>query len=228
MHRWVWDLHYPSPTSARHEYPIAAIPADTPRYPLGPTALPGSYTARLTANGKTYNAPFTIKMDPRIQVPTASLEKKFQLETRLASLLSETSTAVMQAASLHDPLQKLSQQATGSTRDKVQAFQNKTAGLVGPPSGFAAPPADAVTLARANAQVASLYGQVWQADADPTQSQSEALAAVERDASDTTKRWETLKTQDLPALNRELRGANLPELQIESDSHKEESGMDEE
>jgi photosystem II stability/assembly factor-like uncharacterized protein len=228
MHRWVWDLHFPSPDSARHEYPIAAVPGDTPRYPLGPTALPGSYTARLTANGKTHNAPFTIKMDPRIQVPTAGLEKKFQLETRLASLLSETSKAVMQAASLHDPLQKLSEKATGSTRDKVQAFQNKIAGLVGPPSGFAAPPADAVTLARANGQVASLYGQVWQADAEPTQSQSEAVTAVERDASDAMKRWDTLKSQDLPALNRELGNAKLPEVKIESDSHKEESGMDEE
>ncbi len=36
------------PIPLRHEYPIAAIPGDTPRYPLGPTALPGTYTARLT------------------------------------------------------------------------------------------------------------------------------------------------------------------------------------
>jgi hypothetical protein len=66
MHRWVWDLHYPAPDSSRHEYPISAIPGDTPRYPLGPTALPGAYTARLTANGKSYTAPFTVKMDPRV------------------------------------------------------------------------------------------------------------------------------------------------------------------
>jgi photosystem II stability/assembly factor-like uncharacterized protein len=227
MHRWVWDLHYRSPDSARHEYPIAAIPGDTPRYPLGPTALPGSYTARLTANGKTYSAPFTIKMDPRVQISAASLEKKFRLETTLAALLSETSKAVMQAASLHDPLQKLSERSTGAIHDKVQAFQEKIAALIGSPSGFA-PPAEAVTLARANAQVASLYGQVWQVDAEPTQSQSEAVAAVERDASAAMKRWDTFNTTDLPALNRELRNANLPEVRIESESHKEESGMDEE
>jgi len=227
MHRWVWDLHYRSPDSARHEYPIAAIPGDTPRYPLGPTALPGSYTARLTANGKTYSAPFTIKMDPRVQVSAASLEKKFRLETTLAALLSETSKAVMQAASLHDPLQKLSERSTGAIHDKVQAFQEQIAALIGSPSGFA-PPAEAVTLARANAQVASLYGQVWQVDAEPTQSQSEAVAAVERDASAAMKRWDTFNTTDLPALNRELRNANLPEVKIESESHKEESGMDEE
>jgi hypothetical protein len=59
MHRWIWDLHYPAPDAVRHEYPIAAIPGDTPRIPLGPTALPGRYTARLSANGKSYTAPFS-------------------------------------------------------------------------------------------------------------------------------------------------------------------------
>jgi photosystem II stability/assembly factor-like uncharacterized protein len=232
MHRWIWDLHYAPPDSSRHEYPIAAIPGDTPRYPLGPTALPGSYTARLTANGKTYTAPFTVKMDPRVQISGASLEKKFQLEMRLASLLSETSRAVIQAGSIREPLQKLSQQAGGATRKTVQnaaqTMETKLAALLGTPAGATAPPADTVTLSRVNGQIATLYGQVWQADAEPTAAQSEGAAAVERDASDAVKRWETLKTTDLPALNRVLRGVKLPEVQIKSDSHKDEGGMDEE
>jgi photosystem II stability/assembly factor-like uncharacterized protein len=228
MHRWVWDLHYTPPDSMRHEYPIAALPGETPRYPLGPNALPGSYTARLTANGKTYTAPLSVKMDPRVKVPTAALEKKFQLETRLASLLSETSRAAMQASSLHEPLQKLNQQAAGGVRDKLQAFETKLSAIVGPSAGFAAPPADAITLTRVNGQVATLYGQIWQVDAEPTASQSEAIEAVERDAADTLKRWDALKTTDLPALNRELRAAKLPEVQIESDRHKEDAAMDEE
>jgi photosystem II stability/assembly factor-like uncharacterized protein len=228
MHRWVWDLHYAPPDSTRHEYPIAAVPGDTPRYPLGPTALPGSYTARLTANGKSHAAPFLVKMDPRVQIPPASLEKKFQLETRLASLLSETSEAVMQAGSIREPLQKLSQQASGPARDAVQALQNKLAGVLGAPASFAAPPGDAVTLTRANGQVATLYGQVWQVDAEPTATQSEAIATIEHDASDVLQRWNALKTTDLPALNSKLREVNLPELQMGSDSHKEDAAMDEE
>jgi photosystem II stability/assembly factor-like uncharacterized protein len=228
MHRWIWDLHYAPPDSMRHEYPIAAVPVETPRYPLGPTALPGSYTAHLTANGKTYTAPFFVKMDPRVKVSAAALEKKFQLETRLALLLSETSTAAMQASSIHEPLQKLNQQATGTAHDKLQAFETKLAAVVGAPSGFAAPPADAITLARVTGQVATLYGQIWQVDAEPTASQSEAVAGVERDAADAMKRWNVLKTTDLPALNRELQGAKLPEVQIESDRHKEDAAMDEE
>ncbi|MFY9950641.1 MAG: glycoside hydrolase [Candidatus Sulfotelmatobacter sp.] len=228
MHRWVWDLHYPTPDSTRHEYPISAIPGDTPRLPLGPTALPGTYTARLTADGKNYTASFVLKMDPRVKISTAGLERKFQLETRLASLLSETSQAVQQAGSIRDPLQKLTQQATGSVRDSVQIFQNKLMALLGAPAGFLAPPGNENTLIRTNSQIAVLYGQIWQVDADPTASQSEAFAAIERDTSDVMKRWDAFRTTDLPALNHSLSGANLPEIKIDTDAHKDEGNMDEE
>ena len=228
MHRWVWDLHYPAPDSTRHEYPISAIPGDTPRLPLGPTALPGTYTARLTADGKSYTASFVLKMDPRVKTSTAGLERKFQLETRLASLLTQTSEAVQQAGSIRDPLQKLTQQATGPMRDFVQAFQNKLMALLGTPAGFLAPPANENTLTKTNSQIAVLYGEIWQADADPTASQSEAFAAIERDASDVMKRWDAFRTTDLPALNHSLGGANLPEIKIDTDAHKDEGNMDEE
>jgi photosystem II stability/assembly factor-like uncharacterized protein len=228
MHRWVWDLHYPAPESPRHEYPISAIPGDTPRLPLGPTALPGTYTARLTADGKSFTASFSVKMDPRKKLSVAGLEKKFQLEAHLASLLSETSKAVLQAGSIRDPLQKLSQQVAGSVRDSIQTFQNKLVAVLGAPAGFLAPPTNESTLMRVNGQVSVLYGQVWQADAEPTTAQAEASAAVEHDASDVMKRWDALRTTDLPALNHALAAANLPEVKIDSDPHADEGGMDEE
>ena len=228
MHRWVWDLHYPAPVSTRHDYPISAISGDTPRYPLGPTALPGSYTARLTANGKSYTANFIVKMDPRVKITATGLDQKFHLETRLASLLSQTSKAVMQAGSIREPLQKLSEQATGATKDSVQAFQKKLTGVLGAPSGFFAAPSAEATLARANGQVTVLYGQVWQADAEPTTAQSEAVTTTEHDVSDVMKRWDAIKTADIPALNHALHDAKLPEVQIESDPHREEAATDEE
>jgi photosystem II stability/assembly factor-like uncharacterized protein len=226
MHRWVWDLHYPPPTSTQHGYPISAIPGDTPRYPLGPTVLPGSYTARLTANGKTYTASFTVKMDPRVKISAAGLDKKFQLEKSLASLFSETSQAVIQAESLRDQLQKLGQQANGETSSSVQAFQHKLAALLEAPPGSAA--AGEITLRRANGAVQGLYGQVWQADADPTVAQSVAAASSEREVSSAMKKWDALKTSDLSALNHALRSANLPEVRVESDPHGAETEMDDE
>jgi hypothetical protein len=226
MHRWVWDLHYPAPVSTRHEYPIAAIPHDTPRMPLGPTALPGLYTVRLTVNGKSDSAPLTIKMDPRVKTPAAGLENKFQLEMRLASLMTQTSEAVVQAGSIREQLDKMNEQHAAS--DSIQAFQKKLGAILGATSGFLALPSAELTLARLNGQVGALYGQVWQVDAEPTASQLQAAAAVERDSSDVMRRWDSFKSADLPAFNRELRAASLPEVRLESDVRKDEAVSDEE
>jgi hypothetical protein len=42
------------------------------------------------------------------------------------------------------------------------------------------------------------------------------------------KRWDAIKTADIPALNHALHDAKLPEVQIESDPHREEAATDEE
>jgi photosystem II stability/assembly factor-like uncharacterized protein len=228
MHRWIWDLHYPAPRATRHEYPIAAVPGDTPRYPLGPTALPGSYTARLTVNGKSYTASFVVKMDPRVHASTAALEKKFDQEMQLSSWLTETSKAVQQADSLKEPVDKLLQQTQGTVHDSVEAFQKKLASLTGAPGGFLAPAPTEITLTGVNGQISTIYGQIWQADAEPTVAQMQIGATLDRDTTDALHRWNELKTSDLSTLNGSLRRANIPELKIESDPQTDETGMDEE
>jgi hypothetical protein len=228
MHRWVWDLHYATPVATHHEYPIAAIPGDTPRLPLGPNALPGTYTAKLTADGKSYSASFTVKMDPRVKTSAAGLDKKFQAETQLALSLSQTSEAVLQAGLIRNVLEKLTQQSTGWVHAPLQLFQDKLNALLGPPGATPAPASSEVTLTQVNGEIATLYGQVWQADAEPTSAQTEAIAATERNEQDMMKRWETLKTSDLPTLNHDLKQANLPELKIEDAPQAEDQdNMDE-
>src|SRR3989475_2461 len=78
MHRFVWDLHYSAPESVTHEYPISAIYRDTPRSPLGPAVLPGSYTVEITVNGKSYTQPLTVKMDPRVKASEDDLRRQFE------------------------------------------------------------------------------------------------------------------------------------------------------
>jgi len=225
MHRWVWDLHYPAPISTRHDYPISAIAGDTPRYPLGPTALPASYTARLTANGKTYTASFVVKMDPRVKTSASAWEKKLQSEIHLASLFSSSSQALMQAESLNEPLQDLAKKSSGPTLDSVQAFQKKLAALLDAPAGAATASEEEVTLSQINGELAVLYGQVWQADVEPTSAQSAAITSTEREAAEVMLRWNAIKSSDFPALNRVLRGASLPELQIEFNPHPDEGAI---
>lgn len=227
MHRWVWDLHYATPTSTRHEYPIAAIPHDTPRYPLGPTALPGSYTVRLTVDGKASTAPLPVKMDPRVKTSAVGLEQKFKAETRLASMISESSQGLIQGNSIREQLEKVSA-ASAATKEAIEPIQKKLSAILGVAGGFSAPPSQEATLARVNGQGGTLYQQVSQADAEPTSSQMEALAATERDSADVMKRWNEFKTSDLPALNRQLHDSQAPEIRMESDIQYEEPQIDEE
>ena len=183
---------------------------------------------RLTVDGKAYAAPLTVRMDPRVKVSVTSLEKKFQTELRLSSLITRTSQSILQAASVRDQLQRLGDQATGATKDSVEAFQKKLAAVLGgPPTPFA-PVAEQITLNQASGQATTLYGQVWQVDAEPTAAQLDGVATAEHAAAEATKRWDALESSDLQTLNHELRSAHLPEVQRESDNHKDEAPTDEE
>src|SRR6185369_182469 len=138
MHRVIWDLHYASPTSSTHEYPITAVPEATPRYPLGPVAVPGKYTVRLTANGKSYTAPLTVKLDPRVKTTQQALDQQFQVQQKLANAGSRSSEAVLQIKSVQEQIKKL--QPSGAVAEALKNFSAKVdAALDGPEN----PPANA-------------------------------------------------------------------------------------
>ena len=215
MHRWIWDLHYAAPTSLRHEYPISAVPGDTPRYPLGPNVLPGDYTVRLTASGKSFSEPLAVKLDPRVTTPGSGLEQQFQLATRVASMLSGSSEAIMQARSIGDQIHKLLEQAQGPTGESLKNLDAKIVNLLGKP-GDAPLNSPGPTLNRTNSALGTLYTAVGQADAAPTAAQLHAAADAERELSGLMKSWEEIKASDLPGLNKELHGAKLSEIHPET------------
>ncbi|HET9407345.1 MAG TPA: glycoside hydrolase [Candidatus Sulfotelmatobacter sp.] len=226
-HRWVWDLHYTAPTATRHEYPIAAVPHDTPRVPMGPTALPGRYTVRLTVNAKTYTESLVIRMDPRVKASSVELEKKFEAETQLAASFSDTSKAVLQAQSVRDQLEKLTTESDSAVQAAVADARNKLKELLEGSTGSSATSAKP-NLTRVNGAVATLYGQVWQVDAAPTSAQMQGLAGMQRNSAEMLKQWKEFQTSDLAKLNQQLRGANLGEIKPIVDPHAAEPQTDEE
>jgi len=190
MHRWVWDLHYPTPTALEHEYPISAVPNRTPQYPLGPHALPGTYTVRLTANGQTLTAPLTVTLDPRVKTPAAGIAQMFELQMRLADMLTRSSEAVTKARELAG-----NKTTSAAVKQQVEAVLSgaqptkKTEETTQQKPPAEKPP----TLSDVQSAVATLYGAIERADATPTAAQVAAFNATAARFESVMRQWEALQ-----------------------------------
>jgi photosystem II stability/assembly factor-like uncharacterized protein len=229
MHRWVWDLHYPAPRSTRSDFPISAIPGDTPRSPQGPMAAPGQYVIRLTVNGHTFSEPLTVKMDPRVKTTQEGLALEFEKQRLLARMMTQNTEALTQARALREQIQKLTGKTSGAPADNaanssaakisgpladgVSVFDKKLSGILGA-GGFGAAPSATPTLSRTSGAIGTLYGELDRSDAAPTAAQVAAIEATEKDFATVLKLWQELQSNDLPALNRQLKAAGLTELKV--------------
>ena len=204
MHRWVWDLHYPAPLSVTYGYPISAVPHATPRGPEGPVALPGSYRVRLTVDGQRFEAPLTLKQDPRMPLPEAALGAQLQAAQHLAALLSDSSRALLTAQSEEAQLKALGVQAPSG----AQAYRARLVQLLGESEEKDAEPPEAANLKDAQEHIAGLYAEVTRGDGAPTAAQLAASASVASELGPLLSEWRALQSQ-LPDLNRQLKAARL-------------------
>ena len=218
MHRFVWDMHYPTPKALSYDYPISAIDHNTPREPRGPIALPGAYTVKLTVAGKSYSEPFVVKMDPRIKTPPAGLAQQFTLAMQLAQGMDKGFDALQEVRKLRSQLKDLHERAVqGALADSIAALDKKAASLEGGRSrGFEAmlQSGGETNLSRLNGELAGVYEVIEGADATPTTQAVAAVAAVQKNLASQLAQWRELKTKDLAALNGELKKANLPVVEF--------------
>lgn len=77
-HRFTWDLHY-DPLDVEPSFPISAVYKNTPPDPTSPWVMPGTYTARLTVDGKMQTQTFVVKMDPRVKTSLKDLQAQHDL-----------------------------------------------------------------------------------------------------------------------------------------------------
>ncbi len=98
LNRFVWNLRYPDVRR------IHGIVNDEGTYD-GPLALPGTYTVRLTVDGKSYSEPFTVKEDPRVRVTPAELRAQFELATRVRQAADTIAASVARIDALESRIQ---------------------------------------------------------------------------------------------------------------------------
>ncbi len=128
MHRFTWDVHYQPLAGGgggRGGLPIAAAPYNTVPAPTAPWVNPGTYTVRLTVNGKTYSQPITVKQDPRVKTPAVAMQRVYSLTKAAYTGAVDAQEAAQAAENLRDQIAKVKPQATGATATALDTFDKK-------------------------------------------------------------------------------------------------------
>jgi len=178
LHRFVWDLHYPSPSAMSYGYPISAVIGNTWREPRGPWAHPGTYTARLTANGKTLEQRFEVKLDPRVKTPAAAMQTQFDLSMRAYAAMNESFKALGDVRAARKALTEAA--AKQKSAAKKKAIEAENAKL----DAF-----DEAGFARLNQQMGQILDALQEADEAPTSQLAASLEERSRALTDLMAAW---------------------------------------
>jgi photosystem II stability/assembly factor-like uncharacterized protein len=208
LQRAVWDLRYEGATKIKGAKVDSGNPAE------GPLALPGTYTARLTVDGRTFTTPIELRPDPRVTVSRADLE------TQLAFALALREDLTRLAGTVHD---------LRSVREQVKARRASIGG--GSEVAPLAEAADALVAkcdaleeklhnpkaeigydilaqpggAKLYSRLAPLYSVANDADGRPTQGMRDVYAELKEELDALTGEWKAILDTDLPALNAKAR-----------------------
>jgi photosystem II stability/assembly factor-like uncharacterized protein len=100
-HRFVWDFHQTDPS--------------------GPFLPPGSYTVRLSVNGKTYDRTASVLRDPRVAATDADLVAQYELAQRVIALRAEVVASRAKAQTLDESSRPSATQKQALRREIVGA-----------------------------------------------------------------------------------------------------------
>jgi photosystem II stability/assembly factor-like uncharacterized protein len=205
LNRFVWDLHYESATDVPdyylYEYKDGA---------RGPLAVPGQYQVRLTAEGKTQTAPFELKLDPRVNVSQADLEKQFKLLIDIRDELSRVYNAVNQIQDVRAQVSGLTKRVEGGENaktvltaasgldQKLTVVRDNLIDLkiTANEDSLAYPPQADAKLAYLAMAVGGL------SDSAPTEAAYREFEKLKKQADDQLSRWAELQRTDVAAFQK--------------------------
>jgi photosystem II stability/assembly factor-like uncharacterized protein len=227
MHRFVWDLHYTKPNSLAHEFPISAIPHDTPELPRGASALPGDYTVKLRVGNSAAGssdglaqplvAKLVVKMDPRIKSSSADLAQQFAMESASVIGMNDTFAVLAQISSLRAQI-KNRRAAAGSSpaAASLNALDTRLAQLEGSAeSNFAGLPPSGKqpeNFSTAHQHFGTMLGVADSYDGAPTTQAIVVFKQLEDDIQQLMATWKNVKDQDIAKLNADLVKSGQPPL----------------
>jgi hypothetical protein len=198
----VWDLHYPPPAVTEFSYPISAVYKNTWREPRGPWVVPGSYVVRLTVDGKVYEQPLKVKMDPRVKTPFTGLQQQFVLSKQMYDGMAAASDIEAQVRAFRARLADDRNRAGEGVPvvERVRTIEAELLAIDGVSNGRrgggrGAPPSGASDrdLSRLRRDMASIYDLLQEADAVPTTQVQSAVAELLASLSKLQTTWTRVK-----------------------------------
>jgi hypothetical protein len=227
MHRFMWDVHYQpllaSGGGGRGGLGMGAIPHDTGPTPTTPWVAPGTYTVKLTVNGKSYTQPITVRQDPRVKTPAPAMQQVYSLTRAMYFGASDAQQAAATLAAMRAQAKELAAKATGPAAALLAAFEKKAAALEGQRpagggargggggqrGGVAAPATPPDTLWAIASQLAGQMNTMQAADVAPTSATLANVTSAQAAATRVMAKWNAFKTIDVPVLNATLKAAGL-------------------
>ncbi len=216
MHRVWWDMrHDPIAGDAggRGGGAGAAVPHRTYSTVNAPWAAPGAYTVRLTLDGKSYNQPLTLRMDPRVKMSAVDMATLTRLTREMYDGAVSARAAYDQARALSAKLGSVSGEGITEFKTRVDALAPPTAaggggGRGGGPGG-GGNTAAAQTLQSVSASMLAAAMSMQAADVPASAREIAACTAARVQSVAVLARWRALTTTDLAALNAKRKAAGL-------------------
>jgi hypothetical protein len=196
-------------TGIEPDYPMAAVYRDTPPASTSPWVMPGDYAVVLTASGKSYSQPLTVKMDPHVKMSAVELQEQLQLSQQLCEIRAKLEPIGKTFDSLVEQLMKIKEEQplSNNVEDKLNGLTAKLKELAPPNPRPGAPPS-----LHALESVKTLFDVIQGVEAPATNPVKAAVGDVRLQATSLMERWEQIISQDVPALNKELEAARLPRI----------------
>jgi hypothetical protein len=195
FHRFTWDLRFDplgEDPDQGDEGATGAVPHRTYELPYSPWAPPGAYTVRLTVDGKRYERPITLRLDPRVNTPAAALTELNTLTRELYddAVLAHNAYAEARAlvARVADAAVKAKIEAIAPPESATRRPRGFGGGGPGGAGGAAQP-----TLASVSQGAMAAAMAMQGADVAPTAGQVAAAAKARADVRTMIQQWAALK-----------------------------------
>lgn len=181
---------------------MTAVYAQTAPEPTAPWAMPGTYTARLTVNGKTYEETFTLRMDPRVKTSVEALQQQHDLSGRCYMNRLKIKNLEAQIADLRNQIQGLLPLVKKDLAAQLTALDQQLTSLA------------TADFSRIDRRLQAIFGILQEADMAPT---TQTVAAEKKTNEDLAAALEKYDQQTAPqvyTLNGLLKKAKQKPLEL--------------